>query len=95
MHKKIFLGTVLLFILRYYNFALPKHIFDSSFETNFGIKTSTLNELVFENNERISQLTWNNQFIPQLGINSTMRFWHIFLSGEYITSIPIKYTHVQ
>ena len=56
-------------------FADEESIYDYSIITFFGIKNGSVNELVYENENQISKLVWDQSMSPQFGIDINFKIW--------------------
>ena len=71
-------------------FADEESICDYSIITFFGIKNGSVNELVYENENQISKLVWDQSMSPQFGIDINFKIWRYFIKTQYSNSIPNK-----
>lgn len=88
--KKIILSVFLLVVLNCFLFSENSSIFGFSYETGVGLKTGSVEELVFEDEIQISKLLWKQQCVPQFNIECNIKFYSIFIRAKYSTVIPIK-----
>ena len=76
-------------------FADEESILDYSIITFFGIKNGSVNELVYENENQISKLVWDQSMSPQFGIDINFKIWRFFIKTQQINSIPIKSGYLE
>ncbi|WP_041396144.1 hypothetical protein [Gracilinema caldarium] len=79
LSRKSSLTFFFLLMKRIFLFADEESIFDFSIITFFGIKNGSVNELVYENENKISKLVWDQSMSLQFGIDINIRIWRFFI----------------
>lgn len=81
-------ATALMLLLCPLAFCSPN--FRWNVTTDVGIKSSCVDEFVYEDGERISLLEWGVPVMPYVGFGVEILLWNFILDAEHESAVPIK-----
>jgi len=91
--KMIFFRKFLLFFIfciPILAFAEKSKILGFDLESSVGFKTCKINEIVYEENQKVSDLVWQQIFVPYVSMDVFSCIYKLHLDTKYETSVPVQ-----